>query len=153
VGWGVKVTEEVTELPRPAVFDKESAGFEFDRFADLWDLDSDMEEMTEEDQTGFADHRRRLIRGITRGTLTIDGGGTVRVELKHSNIEGLSHLVLNVPKGDASLSWDRYKKEQNVHKLNAFLGSMSGQPPAMFSKLDGRDLKTVQAVALLFLGS
>jgi hypothetical protein len=126
---------------------------EFDRFVELWDIDGEVESMDEDSRDGFEDHKRRLVRGLRRGSVTIDEEGSVTIQLRWPKMESVTEVVCKPPGGDAMLSWDKYKDRQQVHKLNSFLGSMCGQNPVVFARMDARDLKTVQAIALLFLAS
>ena len=67
---------------------------------------------------------------------------------------GDTHSVtFHMPTGNSLLTWDKYKERQQMHKLNAFMGSVTKVAPAIYSKMDGRDLKVCQAVAQLFLAS
>lgn len=133
--------------------DEETAIIEFDRFIEIWEIDGDTAAMDEESREGFEDHKRKLVRGIMRGAILIDGEGLVTIRLKHTTQLELESITLKIPTGEALLRWDKYKDRQNVHKLNALLGAMCGQPPVIFAKMDARDLKPAMAVATLFLAS
>lgn len=130
------------------------ADAEFDRFAAAWDLDTDVATMNEEDRDGFESLKRRLTRAVIAGRLVVgDDGNDLNYALGFSSFESLTTIRFQPPGGEAVLVWDKYKDRQNIHKLNAFLGSMTGENPAVFTKMDGRDLKVCQSVAQLFLGS
>jgi len=131
----------------------ELARAEFDRFVNLWEIDGDTDTMDDESREGFEDHRRKICKAIERGALTLTDNGGVCISLRHTTLIELTSVTLHVPTGAAYTTWDNYKERQNVHKLNAMLGSMAKLPPATFSKVDARDLKLVMAVATLFLGS
>lgn len=134
--------------------DQETAEHEFQRFVRLWEIDGDTATMDEDSREGFEGFERTICRALIRGTLAIDEEGAVTCQLPHTTeLSSLTEVTLKVPTGAAMLKWDNYKERQNVHKMNAMLGAMSGQSPAVFSKIDARDLKPVMAVAVLFLGS
>ncbi len=133
--------------------DQGVAEAEFDRLVNLWEIDGDTETMNEESRDGFEDQKRRIVQGLVRGTVLIDDEGAVTCRLPHTTELEMTELTLRVPTGAAMLKWDNYKDRQNVHKMNAMLGAMSKQNPAVFSKIDARDLKPVMAVATLFLAS
>lgn len=146
--------DAVTNIAAAATLvDEETAAAEFKRFIELWDIDGDTDAMDEDSRDGFEDHRRKLVRGIRAGRIAIDDEGAVVIQLRHSSQLELTEIKLCVPTGNALLTWDKYKERQQVHKLNAFLASMSGQNPATFAKMDARDLKPAMAVATLFLAS
>lgn len=126
---------------------------EFERFADIWAIDLDETGLDEDDLKMLAGLRRRLTKQIRAGKLTVDESGALTYQLGYSDLDGIDSLTFNVPKGDSIMAWDRMKEREGIHKMNAFIGSMTGQSPKLFAKLDMRDLKVCQAVAQLFLGS
>lgn len=132
---------------------KDAAEHEFGRLVDSWELDGDTSSMDDEDRDSFEALKRRVVLAICKGRLSIEDDGTVSYELLAPKVPDVPALSFRVPTGSAVLSWDKYKERQSIHKLNAFMGEMSGQSPAVFASMDGRDLKIVQALAQLFLGS
>ncbi len=127
---------------------------EFERWAKAWEIDTEVESMTDEDRSYFGGLKRKLVVAIRRGRLTVDTSGeNLTYALKFPKIEGISSLALGVPCGSAYIGWDRFKDRESMHKLNSFMGEMCGTNPAVFSKMDGRDLKIIQTVAQLFLTS
>jgi hypothetical protein len=132
---------------------KEVAEEEFNRFAEAWDLDSDVSTMEEEDRQSFEVVKRRVVRKIESGHLTVDEAGTPTYRPMAPTLDSAAEIVFTLPTGQALIQWDKFKDRQQIHKLNAFMGSMTGQPPVLFAKMDGRDLKVCQSIAQLFLGS
>ena len=137
-----------TEVIAPEV-----ATREFERFAKAWGLDIDVSTMEEEDRQSFQGLERRITRAIVDGRFVVSDGEEVTYTLIDSKVDGVESLTFKIPTGGAVLAWDKFKDRQNIHKLNAYMGSMTGQNPTVFVKMDGRDLKVAQAVAQLFLGS
>lgn len=137
----------------PDKIDVTMAEAEFARFAETWDLDVDASTMRDEDADNMESIKRRMLRHIARGTLRVEDDGTLEFDLAYPKMESLATLRFSVPGGDALLKWDRFKDQQSVHKINEFIGAMTGQPAAVFGKMDVRDLKVCQAVARLFLDS
>ena len=134
--------------------DEETAGLEFDRFAEAWCLDSDTVAMDEEDRDTFNTLRRKLVRAIGFGFLTVDESGEkLTYALRYPRTGGLTELELRPPLGSALTDLDKYKERQAMHKLNSYLASVCRTNPAVFSQMDQRDLKIPQAVITLFLGS
>ncbi len=131
---------------------REMAEQEFDRFCDLWDIDSDTDSMSVEDLDSFEAPKRRLVRAIEKGQASINEEGHVLFKLLAPTAV-VSELTFKVPSGQAYMTMDKYKDRQNMHKLQAFMGSMTSQSPSVFSGMDGRDVKFCQGVALLFMGS
>ena len=130
----------------------EQAEAEFKRFADEWDIDDNVESMSGEDRESFEQVQKRIIKQIVKGNAVVDEGGNITYTLKHP-LGSISEVQFRVPGGDAYMAMDKFKDRQSIHKLYAFMGSMTKQPPALFSNMDGRDIKFCQGVALLFLGS
>ena len=131
----------------------EMAELEFERFVEVWDLDGEVAEMEEEDRVSFNGLKRKLMRVLISGDLVVNEDATLTYCLRYPTLDSLKELKFEIPKGDAMVSWDKFKDRQNIAKLNSFIGSMTRQSPAIFAAVDGRDLKICQAVALLFLGS
>ena len=130
----------------------EVAEAEFARFAQIWDIDVNTDNMSGEDKESFNQQRGRIVNQIMAGHATVDEAGDIRYKLKYP--EGsVTELHFRVPKGDAYMAMDKFKDRQNIHKTNAFLGAMTKQPPQLFSNMDARDVKFCQGVVVLFLGS
>ena len=53
----------------------EVAQEEYERFAEAWDLDTDVDAMNEEDRKSYEALERLLLRNIQAGSLTVDEGG------------------------------------------------------------------------------
>ncbi len=125
---------------------------EFERFAAEWDIDSNSAGMSDEDRESFEPHKKRIVRGIQEGYIVIGDDGDPTYTLRKPKGETTT-ITFYVPSGAAYMEMDKYKDRQLVHKMNAFMGSMTKQAPAFFSNMDGRDLKVCQAVVALFMGS
>ncbi len=139
---------------KEAKIDLQTAAQEFSRWADAWDLDADVDSMTEEDRSSFESLQRRLMRAISKGSLVVfEDAESLVYTLLNPKVQGIETLTCSMPTGRAVLGWDRYKDRQSIHKLNSFMGAMCGVEPSVFGSMDGRDLKVIQAVAQLFLGS
>lgn len=145
--------EETMRDVSAITIDQETAEAEFERFVDAWEIDGEVETMNEESRDGFEQHQRTIVRAIKQGRLLFDDEARATIKLPNTTEWAESELTLKVPTGAAMLKWDNYKEGKNVHKMNAMLGAMSGKNPAVFPKIDARDLKPAMAVATLFLAS
>ncbi len=141
----VQNTEDSTLAP-------EVANSEFARFADLWDIDTNVDSMTEDDIDSFEKAKRPLIRGFSEGWLTCDDEGILTFELQYSKKADFSKVSLDPAKADV-LSMDKYKDRQNMHKLKAYMATMAGRTVNKLADLDSRDEKRIRGPILLFLGS
>ena len=131
---------------------QEVAEVEFARFIDEWDIDANVDVMSGEDRESFEQHQGRIIKQVVNGSAVIDENGNITYILKHPK-GSTTEVVFRVPGGDAYMAMDKFKDRQSIHKLYAFMGVMTKLPPAIFSNMDGRDIKFCQGIALLFLGS
>ncbi len=130
----------------------EAAEAEFERFTDAWRIDTDMSGLDEEGAQSFHSTKRRLMVAIQRGVLTVDESGeTLVLTLEFPNDNGVDRLTMKPATGAALKKWDRFKERQQVEKINATMGDVCKCSPAVFTQMDLRDLKTVQAVTTLFL--
>jgi len=133
----------------------EMAEQEFDRFAELWDIDTDQKHMTDDDLDSFERAKKPLIRGFCAGWLICDEEGVLTFTLQFSKKladQGVNQIKLDPAKADV-LSMDKYKDREAMHKLRAYMAAMAGMAPRLFGNIDGRDEKRIRGAILLFLGS
>ncbi len=135
---------------------EEMALVEFNRWCEAWDIDCDTDGMKEKELENFEDLSRKLGRMIRLGRLTVGDDGDPTYHLKYAGeagFETLEALTFRIPDGSAMATWDKFKPNQSVGKLNSYLGNMTKQSPQVFIKMDNRDLLVCQAVVTLFLAS
>ena len=125
---------------------------EFDRWAEAWEIDTDVDNMTEEDRDGFRTEKGKLIKAMKRGRLVYDDDKDVLIYTTCKKDEP-ENIEIARPKGDGLMAMDKYKDREGVHKTYAVLGQMTKKSPAFFSGLDGIDLKPFLSVVSLFLAS
>ena len=125
---------------------------EFERFVEEWDIDGNIDAMSGETREDFEQQKSRIVRQILLGNAAVDEKGNVIYTLRHPQ-GSLTEIKFNVPNGAAYIAMDKYKERQGMHKMYAFMGEATNQPPALFSNMDGRDIKFCMGVTLLFLGS
>lgn len=127
----------------------EVAESEFDRFADLMDLDLDMSKMDEDDKKEFEKQRRRVINAIQSGSLAINDKGEPIFSPARS--KGVEPLTFHEPTGAALMAMDRKKKTEDIGKLYAAMGEITKSHANVFSKMAMTDLKICMAITTLFL--
>lgn len=135
---------------------REVAEEEFNKLAQAWEIDTDTDAMDEDDRTGFATQRRRIVDAVMRGRLVFQPEtATLDYTLVQPPAAGPSMFTLRMPTGAAMMAFDGGKLGQNVGKLNRFIGHMTKQPAGFFGsdRCGGIDLRVFQGVAALFLGS
>jgi len=144
---------EIITMDSNEKINPEMAEAEFKRWADVWDIDDDLDDMDLEAKEDFNGHKRRITKAIKKGRAFIsDDGSTVTYNLIEPVAE-TSKIEMRIPKGDSWLLMDKYKEKQQFHKFNAFMSASSKVYPKIFSSMDGRDLKFFQSVTALFLAS
>jgi Fe-S-cluster formation regulator IscX/YfhJ len=132
------------------VVDKETAIKEYERFVDLMDLDVDLDDMDDDDKREFTDHQRIILRAIRRGHLAIDEKGQPVYTTQREPKAGET-LVFKEPNGAALMAMDRKKNHEDVGKMYATMGQITGTNAKTFSLMAYPDLKVCTAVVTLFL--
>jgi len=130
----------------------ETALQEFDRFLEAWDIDADVADMEEEDLKSFEDCKRKIVRAIKLGRASLNDDGSLSYVLIEA-VGATSEIKMKIPSGSSYMSMDKHKDRKSIHKLYSFMAEASGTAPAIFSKMDGRDIKFFMGVSLLFLAS
>ena len=125
---------------------------EFNRWAEAWEIDTDTENMIEEDRDDFRGHKAKIINAMKRGRLIYKDDEDI---LEYTLAKSEENKVVKIarPRGRALIEMDRYKDREGVHKTYAVLGAMTMKEPKFFSNLDGIDLKPFMSVVALFLAS
>ena len=128
---------------------------EFERFADAWRIDTDVDFMTEDDEAGFQQVKRRMIRAIMSGNAIVNNDNNIEYEL-FAPIGDLTTVVIKRPSGHSFTSMDAVKKSKNlVAKTNKIYADAMGIPSTFLSstRMDGIDYRFIQGVYSLFFGS
>lgn len=133
----------------------EVAESEFELFAAAWDLDTDLDYMSEEEETDFLSRKRRIIRKIVSGAAIINENGDIEYTLTQA-IGTLEKVTIKRPSGHSIVEMDKVKSTSKVvAKTNAIYADAMEIPASFLSsiKMDGIDYKFIQGAYLLFFGS
>ena len=144
-----------TKNEKPIKKDKIShdmAEHDFERFADFWDVDTDVEHMTVEDRDSFETEKRRIIRSIISGRTRINDEGNVEYTMREA-VGSYEQMIFKIPRGEAYISMDKHKERQSMHKIYSVVSSMTGVPSVIISRMHGNDSKFAVGMAILFLAS
>lgn len=143
------VDEADEELPDGMVVSKDAAKAEFLRMLDAMDLtDGDEDEDLDEDEARrFRNHRKRIVRAIQRGSITINDKGEPTFKPRKGNTDP---MTFREPRGGSLSSKDPNKKKK-TDRTNALLSDMTKQPVARFTHMYGRDYKVCVSLVSLFL--
>jgi hypothetical protein len=128
---------------------KDMAETDFNRFVELMDLDTDTNGMNDEEKVSFEQQRGRIISAMMKGALAInDEGEPVFTPQRSKNKEP---ITFREPDGSALQAMDSKKKTEDIGKLYASMGAITGQPIKTFSAMKMADLKICIALVTLFL--
>jgi len=128
---------------------REVAEAEFQRFADMMDLDVDTSDMTEEDRQAFEQQRDRLLAAIQAGALVINEEG--EPVFTPTRTADAAPITFREPTGASLMAMDKRKKTEDIAKLYAAMADMSGSHPSTFARMKMADLKIAMAITTLFL--
>lgn len=131
--------------------DEQTAREEFERFAELMDLDLSTDDMSEDDKRSLDRQKKVVIEAIKTGHVTVDEEGQPTVHLKCPT-EKLKTVTLYEPTGSTFLVRDTKKANQEVSKMFSMLQDMAHLKPGDLAPLKNRDMRVIQAFGALFLG-
>lgn len=129
----------------------EVAEAELDRFADLMDLDFDIETMEDDDKKSFLSNKKTLVKALMKGSLVIDDNG--QPVFTPARSENKNPLTFREPTGASLQAMDKVpNKNADVSKIFALMATLTGADRTVFGKMVMTDLKVCQAVTAAFLG-
>jgi hypothetical protein len=129
---------------------KDFAEMEFTRFCEAMDIDNTPDNMTEEDYQSFLGQKSKVVRAIMRGSLFVnDDGEPVYTTQRDKEPRKLTFYE---PEGKNLMVMDKKKRDEDVTKMFATLGSMTKTSASTFASMKMSDLKVCLAVGVLFLG-
>lgn len=138
------------DLTRKIVVAEEQAQEELDFFLFEMDIDSDTENMDDEDDVkGFKKAIGRLKRAIMHGYATINDSG----EFVYTTQKSAQQLIITFHErsGRDVLAMDGNKKNQDVKKMHAVMAKMCKIEQKDFALMKGSDIKTCEAAFVLLM--
>lgn len=130
----------------------QTAENEFYRFADAWKIDVYTHTMTDKQEEDFEDAKRKIVLQICYGKAEVDENGDIIYQLI-TDFKDKKTLHFKRPSGRHWQAMDNISDRKSMKKMLNFFAAALGVVPATLTKLDGIDMRMVQAVYLLFLGS
>ena len=140
--------EMETEL---AVNDGEFSEREFRAWCDANDIDCTEEDMDEDSREDFLKIKKRFCRAIREKRLITDG---VKLNYKISELStscANTEIIIHRPTGKDLIAMDGYKDTQQMQKMQSFIASMCDREKSFITRLDAKDYRFLQDVAVLFL--
>lgn len=144
--------EKVTPIRPPAgqKIDRETAALEFDRFAEIMDLDLSMVGLSSDDKADLEGAREKVVAAICRGSVVITDDGEPVFTPARSDI--VDPITFYEPTGASLMAMDKVKKSADIRKTYTVLADITRKDASTFSALKIGDLKVCLAVLTLFLG-
>lgn len=118
-----------------AVVVEEVALVEFERWAGIFEIDLSEDGLTDEDIESIAAFRRKFVRRIMSGQLTVDDEGTLEYSPRGSKDDPLR---FEEPIG--TILSARKKGDSDAMAARRTLGQWAGVPPKQFSDMKMRDV-------------
>lgn len=125
---------------------REVMELEFQRFADLMDLDLDPKNSDESES--LEQTKRVLFRAMATGALTFDERGVPTYKTSTGD-----SLTFPEPTGSVLIAMDGSGKKDlgPAHRFALAFAELTGKPQHYFAKLPQRDIRVVQRIVQLFL--
>ena len=130
---------------------KDMADAEFERFAELMDLDLDTSGMDSEDLTQFSKLKNRVIRAIEKGALVINDNGEAVYTPQNANSKCQDSITFHERTGASLMAMDGKKKNHDIAKTYAVMADMCKVPVNTFAGLVGIDVKVCEALFALLM--
>lgn len=134
---------------KESVVDKETAEAEFNRFAEMMDLDLDVTTMDEDDKRGFESQKSKVVNAIQSGALVINDQG--EPVFTPQSLDDAEPITFYEPTGATFMAMDKRKKNEDMGKMMSMLGDATKTHPSTFSRMKNRDFRVCQALLSLFL--
>lgn len=132
--------------------DEENAAHEvavnaFEDWAEAMEIDIEGPDFTEEDVGQVVAFRRKFVRRVKRGTLTVAEDGTLTLAVANC----AEPLVFAEPRGSAMST--RMKGDNDAKATRRLLAEWTGAPIRYFADMNARDLVFCNDLAGFFLAS
>jgi len=130
----------------------EVAAAEFDRFAAAWELDTEIDSMSEKDKESFEIAKRKIILQIKRGRAVVSELGDIIYTLKKP-VGRLEKIALSPGEGVSYWDMDKGLGEKYIAKMNHYISAACGVANSELLKMSSIDIKFIYGVYGLFLNS
>lgn len=128
---------------------REVAEMQFDKFCDDMAIDTNVEKMKEADADGFNENKEIIIAAMMSGAIILNDDSEPVFTPTRKGFP--NPLTFREPSGADLMAMDRKKSGEDVGKMFALMDSITKSVPGTCSKLKGPDLKTAQAIMVLFM--
>lgn len=131
---------------------KEQAEAEFDVWRDACDLDFDEGYLPDDQKALVASTRRRFVKAMTGGRLTVQGEKLLYT-ISDKSPEGFRGREIEIknPGARLRLAMDGFKENQQAEKEIAGMSAITGQDVGFFRKIYTTDFNLVEGIMALFM--
>lgn len=127
----------------------EVAESEFDRWVEAMDIDADESAMDEEDLSAFRRQRRRIVRAIQHGQITVnDEGEAVVTPVRSKDTEP---VTFHQRTGATVMAADGKKRNDRAKQAYAMMADVAKCHPSRFATMQGGDIKICEAIFALLM--
>ena len=130
---------------------KELADEEFEKWAEIFYLDCDVESMDSEEADDFKKIKKQFVLSLRLGRVSIDEDGDLTLKLIEPLGEKTELVFAQKFNSSAFIQMDRHKEKESMKKTLSFLGGWTKTDPRQLYKLDARDMKLCLSLTTLFL--
>ncbi len=140
------------EIKASVSITKEQAEIEFENWKEACDIDIEGSELTDEQLNLVNSAKRRFVKAMIAGRLTVDGE-KILYTISDKSPEGFANkeIVIKNPGAKLRFAMDGFKDNQQAEKEIAGMSALTGQDVGFFRKLSLPDFNLIEAVMLLFM--
>lgn len=131
--------------------DIDSANAEFERFAEEFEIETDVACMTEEERDTFASLKNTVIRAVRMGRLVFNDEGEPEYTLSKP-VGDTTVIKFREARGSDKMQIDKAKKNENMKRFYLLMASVTNTPVNTFGQMRQRDAKVCEALTNLFTG-
>lgn len=140
------------EIKASVSITKEQAEIEFENWKEACDIDIEESELTDEQLNLVNSAKRRFVKAMIAGRLTVDGE-KILYTISSKSPEGFANkeIVIKNPGAKLRFAMDGFKDNQQAEKEIAGMSALTGQDVGFFRKLSLPDFNLIEAIMLLFM--
>ena len=135
------------------VMSEELAEKEFERWANLANID--LSGYAEDEVVAFLKIKKRISNAFKNGSLILNDDGTLEYEVSRASPAGYAGEKVKIGSlnGRAWLAADKYKSEEQIHKLIAVASAITGKDTGWFANLASGDFLFFTNIVSLFMNT
>lgn len=142
------------EIKASVSITKEQAEIEFENWKEACDIDIEGSELTKEQANLINSAKRRFVKAMVAGRLTVDGE-KILYTISGKSPEGFANkeIVIKNPGARLRFAMDGFRDDQETEKEVAGMSALTGQDVGLFRKLSLLDFNLIEGILLLFMTS